>query len=122
MATFADRIKDLRIQSDLTQQEVADKLNVTKQTVSQYERGLRRPDMESLEAISDVFNVSVDYVLGKSDVTIQIVNEKDLEILRNKQLRRLLAYYERLNSAGIKKVEEYVEDLSPKYFREEKKE
>ena len=122
MATFADRIKDLRIQSDLTQQEVADKLNVTKQTVSQYERGLRRPDMESLEAISDVFNVSVDYILGKSDVTIQIVDEKDLEILRNKQLRRLLAYYERLNSAGIKKVEEYVEDLSPKYFREEKKE
>lgn len=122
MATFADRIKDLRIQSDLTQQEVADKLNVTKQTVSQYERGLRRPDMESLEAISDVFNVSVDYILGKSDVTIQIVDEKDLEILRNQQLRRLLAYYEKLNSAGIKKVEEYLEDLNPKYFREEEKE
>ena len=119
MATFAERIRALRKQSDMTQEEVADRLNVTKQTISQYERGLRRPDMESLEEISEFFNVSTDYLLGKSDITIQIVDEEDLAILRDKQFRRLFAYYSALTPDGMKKLAEYIEDLNPKYFKKE---
>lgn len=118
MATFAQRVKSLRKQSDMTQEEVADRLNVTKQTISQYERGLRRPDMESLEEISELFNVSTDYLLGKSDITIQIVDEEDLAILRDKQFRLLYYYYTLLNHEGMKKLADYIEDLNPKYFKD----
>lgn len=119
MATFSERIKALRDQSGMTQQEVADKLNVTKQTISQYERGLRRPDIESLEAIADLYNVSADYLLGKTDITMQALTEEELKILRSKIIAKYYKYLCALNDDGLKKVEEYIADLNAKYFKEE---
>ena len=55
MATFKERVKELRIQRHYSQQQVADMMKVTKQTISQYERGVRRPDNEALVALSDIF-------------------------------------------------------------------
>lgn len=118
MATFSERIKALRDQSGMTQQEVADKLNVTKQTISQYERGLRRPDIESLEAISDLFNVSSDYVLGKTDITMQALTEEELKILRSKPVVEFYNYLNSLNDEGLNKVMEYIKDLKDFYFKE----
>ena len=65
---FKDRLKDLRVMRDLTQQELADRIGVHVMTISGYERGIRKPDFETLDIIADKFNVSFDYLLGKSDV------------------------------------------------------
>ena len=48
MASFTERLKTLRKQKNFSQQELADKIQVTKQTVSQYERGIRKPDYNTL--------------------------------------------------------------------------
>ena len=60
MATFNERLRELRAQKGYSQQELADKIHVTKQTISQYERGVRKPDYESLMWLCDIFNVSTD--------------------------------------------------------------
>lgn len=66
--TFQNRLKQLREESNLTQLELAQKFNITSQTISQYERGIRTPDFNLLNSIADFFGVSVDYLLGRTDI------------------------------------------------------
>nr|DAU68251.1 MAG TPA: Repressor protein CI [Caudoviricetes sp.] len=67
MASFATRLKELRTEAKLTQQDLADTIKVSKSTISMYENGKRLPEYETLEAIADYFNVDMDYLTGKSD-------------------------------------------------------
>lgn len=78
---FKDRLKELRQAKNLTQSDLAEAIKSTKQAISQYERGIRRPDFETLEALCDQFNVSSDYLLGKSDVTVRLLNSEELKLL-----------------------------------------
>lgn len=79
MATFKDRLKHLRTLAGYSQQDLANIMNVTKQTISQYERGVREPDYDNLLALCDIFNVSTDYLLGISDKTVRFLDTEDLE-------------------------------------------
>lgn len=81
MATYSNRIRELREAKSLSQDQLAEKLNVTKQAISQYERGVRKPSMLMLEALCDFFNVSSDYLLGKDDVTVRLVDADGLKAL-----------------------------------------
>lgn len=81
MASFNDRLLSLRKQRDLTQSDLANKIGLNKQTISQYERGVRRPDLETLMLLCDFFNVSTDFMLGETDFTMRIVNIDDLAAL-----------------------------------------
>lgn len=63
-----NRIKILREELNITQQELADKINGAKSTIAMYEKGDRKPSMEVLIKLSDIFNCTIDYLLGKSDV------------------------------------------------------
>ena len=64
-----NRIKDLRIIHNMSQEQLAEKVGTTKQAISQYERGIRKPKYEILEAIADYFNVDYDYLIGKTPKT-----------------------------------------------------
>ncbi len=65
---IGDRIKELRINKGLTQLELADKLGFTSQTISNWESGIREPDVDALSQLANLFNVSLDYLLlGKKD-------------------------------------------------------
>lgn len=68
MSKFNVILKKLRLQENLTQQELADKIGVAFSTISMYERGQREPGFETLELIADFFNVDMNYLLGKSKV------------------------------------------------------
>ena len=63
---FANQLGFLRRSQQLTQEQLADKLGVTKQSVSNWENGNIMPSVEMLEKIADFFNVSVDYLLGRN--------------------------------------------------------
>lgn len=65
---FKKRLKLLRNEMDLTQEQLSEKLNIARTTVSAYETGNREPDFETLELIADFFNVDIDYLLGKTDI------------------------------------------------------
>lgn len=63
---FSNRLYELRKKRGLSQEEAANKLNVTRQTFSKWENGDSTPDIEKLVAISDLFGISMDeLVLGK---------------------------------------------------------
>lgn len=62
------RIKELREEKNISQLELAKKLNLTQQSISLYEKGDREPSIDVLKSIANFFNVSLDYLLGKSDI------------------------------------------------------
>lgn len=61
---FFQRIGDLRIDNDLTQQQVADFLMCNRQVYARYERGLREIPVSMLIRLAELYNTSVDYLLG----------------------------------------------------------
>ena len=63
-----NRIKYLRQELNMTQQELADKLDGAKSTIAMYENENRKPSMEILIKLSEIFNCSIDYLLCKSDI------------------------------------------------------
>ena len=66
---FNNKLYQLRKQKGLSQEELANRLNVSRQTVSKWEVGDSTPDMEKLVAISDLFEISLDeLVMGKAPV------------------------------------------------------
>lgn len=70
------RLKDLREDSDLTQKEVAEMLHIRQNTYSQYENGQRQVPIECLILLSNFYKVSVDYILGLTDVKTQYPRKK----------------------------------------------
>ncbi len=62
--TFGERLKELRLSKDMTQSDLAKRINLSKANVSKYEANFVEPNLETLGLIAKVFNVSVDYLLG----------------------------------------------------------
>ena len=65
MSTLGTRLLELRKQKGLTQEQLAEKLNVTNQSVSKWEKDINAPDITLLVALADLFETSVDYLLGR---------------------------------------------------------
>ena len=61
------RLKDLREDSDKTQREIAERLNVRQNTYSQYENGQRQIPLEALVALARFYGTTTDYILGLTD-------------------------------------------------------
>ena len=68
MATFAQRMKQLRKEKKLKQQQLADQFSVKLRTYQGYEYGESYPEVAKLVAIADFFDVSLDYLMGRSEV------------------------------------------------------
>lgn len=89
MVDFGKRLKTLRIESGLTQQQVADRIWVNKASISSYELSTRLPSYEVLIKLSKLFNVSTDYLLGienkvkaNSIVDVSGLTEKQIVLLQ----------------------------------------
>ena len=74
MAQFDKILKLLRNEKNMSQQELADALGISKSSINMYERGERQPNFEVLETIADFFNVDIDYLLGRTNKTTNIIN------------------------------------------------
>ncbi|MBQ9408655.1 MAG: helix-turn-helix transcriptional regulator [Clostridia bacterium] len=61
------RLRDLREDSDLTQEAVARLLNIQQTVYSRYERGFQTIPLEHLIKLADHYKVSIDYIVGRSD-------------------------------------------------------
>lgn len=72
MANFSSRLKLLRAQKQISQQELANIIGISKSSINMYERGEREPGFETFEAIADYFNVDTDYLLGRQDIERKI--------------------------------------------------
>jgi len=75
MKNYGERISQLREQHHLTQEELANKLSISRASLSHYEKNRRVPDYEVLDRIADIFQVTVDYLIGRTDDPHPTVNE-----------------------------------------------
>ena len=64
---LGERLKELRLEKGLTQQELADKLKINAVTYLHYEKSQREPPLSLLVEFAKFYSVSVDYLLGYSD-------------------------------------------------------
>ena len=66
--TFSQRLIQLRKENNLTQKQLAAELNLSEVGIQNYEGERRKPAYDVLLALADYFNVSLDYLCGRSDV------------------------------------------------------
>ncbi len=67
MITLGNRLRLLRKQHGITQKALADKFKISESTIGMYERDEREPSIDMLNALADFFEVSVDYLYGRTD-------------------------------------------------------
>jgi len=67
MANLSDRLQSLKLERKLLQKDIANAIGVSLRAYRYYEKGDRNPDSEVLIKLADYFNVSVDYLLGRTD-------------------------------------------------------
>lgn len=73
---FSDKLQKIRKDNNITQEGLADKLNVSRQAVSKWESGIAYPDTEKLIQISKIFNVSLDELINDNKESSLVVNKK----------------------------------------------
>ncbi|MCH1939637.1 helix-turn-helix domain-containing protein [Holdemania massiliensis] len=84
MHDFYLKLKILRKEKKITQQQLADRLGITKAMVSAYENGIRLPSYDILIKIAAIFNVSTDFLLGVTTVRnlcVEGLTEHQIELL-----------------------------------------
>ncbi|MCL2772954.1 MAG: helix-turn-helix domain-containing protein [Oscillospiraceae bacterium] len=92
---LADKVQNLRREKQLSQEELAEKLDISRQSVSKWESGLAMPEIDKLIMLSEIFGVTTDYLL-KSDEsfhpdssnTLNISNDEDIS--EKEEMKRLL--------------------------------
>lgn len=100
-----NRIKILREELDMTQQELANKIDGAKSTVAMYESETRKPSMEILIKLSEIFNCSIDYILCKTDVrnTGEIIDD----VLNEAMIGMSKKDYEKLTETQKKQIRDF---------------
>lgn len=87
MVDFGEQLRALRQAAGLTQQQLADKLGVTKSTVSYYELAVRFPSTDVIVSLAEVFHVTTDHLLGLESkaqtIDVTDLSEEDIEFLQN---------------------------------------
>ncbi len=64
---FAERLNELRVEKSYTRSQLAEKLNVSVRLISYWENGKRECDFDMLIKIAELFSISIDYLLGRSE-------------------------------------------------------
>lgn len=114
--SFGEILKNLRTAAGLTQQQLADSINLSKANVSKYESDLIEPNLETLRLITRVFNVNSDCLLeiktNSSNQTCELIDTKDTLSLDEKQL---IKKYRLLDTYGQKAVNSVLDIESDRY-------
>lgn len=98
MVGLGDKLKELRKEKNLTQQQVADRINVSKAVISSYELSNRSPSYQTLVKIANLYKVSADYLLGMDER--KVIDVTDLTAEQIELLEKLTLEFERSNKAN----------------------
>lgn len=79
---FSEKVRKLRIRKGLSQEELAEKLDVSRQTVSKWEAGSSLPEIEKLIFLSDFFQVSIDYLLRDKQINTNFSEDLDRMVIK----------------------------------------
>lgn len=106
---FMNRIKDARIEKGIKQADLAEILNVSQGTLSNWERGEHDPDIESLLKISSILKKTTDYLLGHDLLILEkSVNDNPL----NEEHKKLINLYQLASSKMQRAIMDILEDVT----------
>jgi transcriptional regulator with XRE-family HTH domain len=93
-----NRIKQLREENKWTQLDLAHKLNCAMSSIAMYENESRKPSLEVLVKLSEIFNCSIDYILCKTDIKnieedFKFAYHKEIEGLSEDEIKEALEFY-----------------------------
>ena len=100
-----NRIKKLREEFEYTQQELANKINGAKSTIAMYENETRKPSLEILVKLSEIFDCSIDYILCKTD--IRNTGQQIDDVLNEAMIGMSKEDYEKLTETQKKQIRDF---------------
>jgi transcriptional regulator with XRE-family HTH domain len=74
-------LKDIRVRKNLTQQAVAEYIGSSSVVYSRYERGTRQPSIETLLRLADLFDVTVDYLIGRRELEYAALSDYEQKLV-----------------------------------------
>lgn len=92
---FSEKLLTLRKANELTQEQLAEKLDVSRQSISKWESGQATPELDKIVALSAIFNVITDYLLKSSEIddlsvkTEMLEKQQQLMFVREKKQKRI---------------------------------
>lgn len=104
--TLGEKIKELRKKANISQEELAEKVGVSRQAVTKWESDAGLPDLDNLKSIASLFNISIDELLDyKRDLLGEVILEEDYSLegykrngkARNKEEAFILSKYNKAN-------------------------
>ena len=110
--SFGDILKKIRQDNNLTQEELAKKIDTSRSNIANYENDKNMPSVEILDKLSKLFNCSTDYLLGKSDVRnledkikqeFEFAYHKEMEGLSDEEIADALRFYKEMKNKINKK-------------------
>lgn len=102
---FGKRLKELRKEKKLSQEKFGELMNIHHRTISYYEAGERMPSPETLNLFADFFDVSVDYLMGRTNI-------------RNYQFYNNLISLDNLPLAAQKEILGFIDYINHKYYED----
>lgn len=84
MVNIGEKLKSLRLEKNLTQKQLADRIGLATSAISSYESGVRYPSYVSLIKLAQIFHVSTDYLLGitdKRNIDVSGLNDNEIELI-----------------------------------------
>lgn len=109
---FNRRINNLRGKSGLTQKELSARLGMARTTYSGYENGAREPDHQTLQKFADYYDVTIDYLLGRTDDPNKKIKNEETQL--KPQDKKILDELHKLSPED----QEYVYELIKKFKKE----
>lgn len=79
---IGERIRKKRIELDLSQKDLAGKIEVSPPAINRFEKGLKTPSTESIVKLAKVLGVSTDYLLGASEEEDMFIDEETIEVFK----------------------------------------
>ena len=113
MPSFGERLRNLRLEKGMTQEEVASCFGLHKTRISQYELNKRQADDEMKKKLAEFFNVSFDYLMGISDIkesADEILNQKEQTIALHSDYE-----YDELPKEAKDEINNFIEFVKQKY-------
>lgn len=113
MQSFGERLRNLRLEKDMTQEEVASYFGLHKTRISQYELNKRQADDDMKKKLAEFFGVSLDYLMGNTDIkesADEILNKKEPTIALHSDYE-----YDELPDEAKKEIDNFIEYVKTKY-------
>ena len=104
-----NNLKKLRLEKGLSQQALADKLEISQQSVYKYENQITEPNIDMLKHIADFFDVSIDYLTGNSSCAHKIEEVQETEL--NAEELSLIQKYRSLPTSSRQVLQQLTDDM-----------